>query len=150
MKLAIVNDNLIVSIGNSLELFPNTSFPVETIDIDFLNQQSAMIVKEYKPYTDLQKLEVTEPYIENGYVYTVHVVDKTVEDFNKEQELIQLNTVVSVREQRNRMLTASDWTQIADATVDKQAWLIYRQALRDITSQESFPFDIIWPGTPTA
>ena len=36
-----------------------------------------------------------------------------------------------MRLQRDRLLAASDWTQTADAPVDKVAWAAYRQALRD-------------------
>lgn len=36
-----------------------------------------------------------------------------------------------MRHQRDRLLAASDWTQTADAPVDKAAWAAYRQALRD-------------------
>jgi len=36
-----------------------------------------------------------------------------------------------MRIHRDRLLAASDWTQIADAPVDKAAWAAYRQALRD-------------------
>lgn len=54
----------------------------------------------------------------------------------------------SVRDQRNIKLSESDWTQVADAPVDKNAWAAYRQALRDITMQSGFPWDIIWPDTP--
>ena len=50
-----------------------------------------------------------------------------------------------VREDRNALLVASDWTQIADAPVDQGAWAVYRQELREITSQEGFPDNIIWP-----
>ena len=32
---------------------------------------------------------------------------------------------------RDRLLAASDWTQVADAPVDQPAWAAYRQALRD-------------------
>lgn len=53
-----------------------------------------------------------------------------------------------VRAERNDKLTASDWTQVADAPVDKQAWATYRQALRDITAQEGFPWTITWPDAP--
>ena len=53
-----------------------------------------------------------------------------------------------IREQRNRLLANSDWTQIPDCTVDKQAWLEYRQALRDITTQSGFPTDVVWPTQP--
>ena len=54
----------------------------------------------------------------------------------------------SARAQRNGRLTASDWTQVADAPVDKAAWATYRQALRDITTQESFPESVVWPSEP--
>ena len=54
----------------------------------------------------------------------------------------------SVREQRNQKLKDSDWTQVADAPVDKAAWATYRQALRDITAQAGFPWDIQWPAQP--
>jgi len=36
-----------------------------------------------------------------------------------------------MRWHRNRLLAASDWTQVADAPVDRQAWADYRQQLRD-------------------
>ena len=49
-----------------------------------------------------------------------------------------------VRNKRNFLLTRSDWTQLPDAPVDAAAWVIYRQALRDITTQTD-PFNIVWP-----
>ena len=54
----------------------------------------------------------------------------------------------SVREQRNQKLKDSDWTQVADAPVDKAVWATYRQELRDITSQAGFPWDVTWPVQP--
>tara|TARA_R110000868_G_scaffold46507_2_gene153556 strand:+ start:6202 stop:6474 length:273 start_codon:yes stop_codon:yes gene_type:complete len=54
----------------------------------------------------------------------------------------------AAREQRTVLLTKSDWTQVADAPVDQQAWATYRQGLRDITSQEGFPEAIMWPVAP--
>lgn len=54
----------------------------------------------------------------------------------------------SVRDTRNQKLKDSDWTQVADAPVDKAAWATYRQELRDITSQAGFPWNIQWPDTP--
>lgn len=52
------------------------------------------------------------------------------------------------RAQRNALLSASDWTQVADAPVDQAAWAAYRQALRDITAQDFFPYTINWPVAP--
>jgi hypothetical protein len=54
----------------------------------------------------------------------------------------------SVRDSRNTKLTESDWTQVADAPVDKAAWATYRQALRDVTTQAGFPWTIDWPTNP--
>lgn len=52
-----------------------------------------------------------------------------------------------VRQERNRLLHESDWTQAPDAPVDAQAWATYRQALRDITQAED-PFSVSWPIAP--
>jgi len=54
----------------------------------------------------------------------------------------------AVRQQRGEKLKDSDWTQVADAPVDKAAWATYRQALRDVTGQEGFPWTITWPKQP--
>lgn len=51
----------------------------------------------------------------------------------------------AVRAERNKRLAASDWTQLGD--VNDAAWLTYRQALRDITTQSN-PFAITWPVAP--
>jgi hypothetical protein len=52
------------------------------------------------------------------------------------------------RSQRTDKLKDSDWTQVADAPVDKAAWATHRQALRDITAQTGFPWTIDWPAQP--
>ena len=54
----------------------------------------------------------------------------------------------AVRKTRGDKLAQSDWTQVADAPVDKEAWATYRQALRDITTQEGFPWSVTWPDAP--
>ena len=54
----------------------------------------------------------------------------------------------SVRDSRNTKLSECDWTQVADAPVDKTVWATYRQALRDVTTQSGFPWEITWPTQP--
>ena len=54
----------------------------------------------------------------------------------------------AMREQRGEKLKDSDWTQVADAPVDKAVWATYRQALRDVTAQSGFPWTITWPDAP--
>lgn len=53
-----------------------------------------------------------------------------------------------IRLQRNNLLAESDWTQVADAPVDKAAWAAYRQSLRDIPQQTGFPTEVTWPTAP--
>lgn len=54
----------------------------------------------------------------------------------------------SVRAKRDRLLATSDWTQVADAPVDQQAWAIYRQQLRDIPQDFASPDAVVWPEAP--
>jgi hypothetical protein len=54
----------------------------------------------------------------------------------------------AARAQRNALLAASDWTQLADAPADDLAWAVYRQELRDVPDQPGFPSIIVWPVQP--
>jgi hypothetical protein len=56
-----------------------------------------------------------------------------------------------IRSERNTKLTESDWTQLNDTPLDndsKVEWTVYRQALRDLPTQEGFPHSVIWPTKP--
>ena len=56
-----------------------------------------------------------------------------------------------VRAERDRLLTASDFTQMPDAPLtagEKEAWADYRQALRDVPQDFDTPDDVTWPETP--
>ena len=53
-----------------------------------------------------------------------------------------------VRKERDRRLSATDWTQLPDVPLaTKEVWAIYRQALRDVTLQPD-PFSVVWPVAP--
>jgi len=79
-----------------------------------------------------------------GVVLPVEVGTADVES----NEVLEMSADVKVRIARNQALAASDWTQVADAPVDQAAWATYRQELRDITSQETFPNEVTWPVPP--
>ena len=49
-------------------------------------------------------------------------------------------TADDVRMRRDNALKNSDWTQVTDAPVDAAAWATYRQALRDLPTDSSWPF----------
>ena len=57
--------------------------------------------------------------------------------------------LADLRMARNRRLAASDWTQLADAQVDKNAWGVYRQQLRDLPATASDAENPNWPDVPT-
>ncbi len=56
-------------------------------------------------------------------------------------------------EKRTQLLVESDFsdlpvTQARFTDAQKTAWATYRQALRDITKQQGYPWDIQWPAKP--
>lgn len=56
------------------------------------------------------------------------------------------------RTQRDKLLAETDWTQVLDSPIDaatREAYRVYRQALRDLPEQEGFPADITWPELPS-
>lgn len=145
MEIAIIQDDQVVEIGHYKEIFPNTSFPTTGPDADFMAANNAIGVTIWKTHDKTtQKLVSCRPYIEDDQVFTVEVADKTEEELAADIAA----EAASVREKRNSLLTASDWTQVLDAPVDKAEWATYRQALRDISLQETFPHNIIWPTQP--
>ena len=55
----------------------------------------------------------------------------------------------TIRGQRNGLLYESDWVGLSDSNPpNKQAWLDYRQALRNIPQTFSNPEDVVWPQKP--
>lgn len=54
-----------------------------------------------------------------------------------------------IRNRRNGLLADCDWTQAKDIPdAISTLWAPYRQALRDITEQAGFPFEVQWPELP--
>ena len=43
------------------------------------------------------------------------------------------------RRYRNTLLARCDWTQLPDASCDRQAWADYRQLLRDMPADPNWP-----------
>lgn len=73
----------------------------------------------------------------------------SVTDMDQEtKDALDTAQAEAMRKQRNEKLSECDWTQVTDAPVNKETWATYRQALRDVTSQEGFPWTITWPDAP--
>ena len=65
-------------------------------------------------------------------------------------EALDLN-LEPVRQQRNSLLSASDWTRLDDATLGDhtaEEWATYRTALRDLPSTTDRVSLIVWPNDP--
>ena len=58
-----------------------------------------------------------------------------------------LSAAEIARTKRNQLLVASDKMALADRITDD--WRVYRQALRDVPLQSSFPSNITWPTEPS-
>lgn len=67
------------------------------------------------------------------------------------RDVIMAKMAAEMRKGRGQELTNSDWTQLADAPLSPEqrtAWSQYRQDLRDITTQATFPWQVTWPTKP--
>jgi hypothetical protein len=53
-----------------------------------------------------------------------------------------------MRIHRDRLLKESDWTQLPDAPIDREAWATYRQALRDFPATWTEGPEADFPDTP--
>jgi hypothetical protein len=125
------------------EMFPNVSFPANGPTDQWLSTHGIFKVSVFKPHTATEKLVTCEPYTDGLFAYTVRVENKTSEEISAETA----SKAAQVRAQRDRLLSDSDWTQVADAPVDKEAWATYRQALRDLPNQAGFP-NVEFPKNP--
>ena len=72
-----------------------------------------------------------------------------VVNYDKVGPVVEL---MMLREQRNKKLAESDWTQYNDSPMSdskKTEWATYRQSLRDITSSSQSIFSVTWPTEPS-
>jgi hypothetical protein len=72
-------------------------------------------------------------------VYAARELDRRLAEFN-------------MRDARNSALTRCDWVitrAFEEGNPVPAAYLAYRQALRDLPSQEGFPYDYVWPQEPS-
>jgi hypothetical protein len=137
--MQIANQNLVIK--DHTKWFPNTSFGDRGPSLDWIAEQGYYVISVWKPHDrKTEKLVPAAPHLYDGMCCLVNVEPLTAEELQG-----QINTQWAViRNQRNQMLKDTDWTQVADAPVDKVKWATYRQALRDITTQAN-PFNITWP-----
>jgi len=150
MSFALIQNGQVVAYPYSLTTFrtdnPDVSLPLEPTEVQLNEQGIYKVTPTHKPTIDEKTQFVVEstPRLDgNVYIQVWDIIQFT-------QPEIEANTQsqwAKVRAQRDTLLTACDWTQLPDVPLDteqKQAWVAYRQALRDVTDQVD-PYNIEWP-----
>lgn len=130
---------------------PNTSFPKTIPDgvmADFgMFPVGYDAAPAYDPMT--HRLEHSSvPVLKDGkWVLTKTVVALTAEQIaDRDAGLAK-----KIREERDRKLSDTDWVVVfhtEKGTNIPLQWEIYRQALRDVTTQDGFPHSVTWPEKP--
>jgi len=146
MEIRIRSTGQVMYEGEFRASHPNTSFPPQ-LTAELLDSMGADVVLE-GPQAQPTRYQV-------GFRDGVEQVDGkwftkySVVDMDQDaKDALDAQQAASVRSQRTQKLAESDWTQVADAPVDKAAWAVYRQGLRDVTAQTGFPWEVTWPAQP--
>lgn len=124
----------------------HVSFPVNLDAATLAEWHVFPVSNTPKPSYDEKTEIVTEdtPVFSNGaWVKNWKKVSLSPE----EQQTVREMQEVRVRNQRNSLLSETDWRFRSDMN-PSQAWIDYCQALRDITAQQGFPWDVQWPVKP--
>jgi hypothetical protein len=146
MEIRIRETSAVMYESEFRALHPNTSMP-QQLSEELLNEFGADVVLEGPQAQPTRYQTSFSNGVEqlDGKWYTKYSVAEMDADAIAIKDTEQAK---AMREQRGEKLKDSDWTQVADAPVDKAVWATYRQALRDITAQSGFPWTITWPIEP--
>lgn len=125
---------------------PQVSFPANPTNELLAEWHVYPVTRTPRPTTDYTQnvAEVTPTLTDGVWTQTWQVTDATPEEIAERTD----SQAFTIRAKRNDRLAACDWTQLADAPVDSLGWANYRQALRDVTAQPGFPWDVSWPVLP--
>lgn len=146
MEIRIRETGAVVTSSEFRAMHPNTGFPQVLVEeiLDAFGADPVFNGPQAQPsrYQVAYRDGVEQV---NGKWYTKFAV---ADMGDEAKAALDEQQATSVRNERNKKLSESDWTQVADSPVDKAAWATYRQALRDVPSQSGFPWDVAWPTQP--
>lgn len=152
MDYLLASDGTISKFPYSLEELrsdnPLTSFPWE-MSAGELAEWGVYSVEEPSPRPEYNEqteaIELQPPSLINGVWVREWLITSAdpaeIERRTTAQAALQ-------REERNRVLSRTDYTQCLDfpATDNERAsYAVFRQALRDVPDQVGFPWDVVWP-----
>ena len=150
--------------GEIRRSMPNTSLPrVWTAAIcDDLNIDPVLAAPAPEPTGDLKAVvrngvtqdangNWVEAYVERD-MFADYVNDEGVTVTKAEQEAEYTarkaeEKATAIRTERDNLLASCDWRAVSDLIMTDE-WKAYRQALRDITAQATFPTEVTWPDKP--
>lgn len=98
------------------------------------------------PYFDIatqKRVEKDAVLVNDQWTQVYAVEDMTPEEASQRYE----EWATKARTLRDGWLADTDWTALSDRTMTPEM-ATYRQALRDITTQEGFPYNVTWPTKP--
>jgi hypothetical protein len=127
------------SLGNLRMDFSNTSFPKDIND-ETINELGVYKVSPtQRPQHDgaFQRLSDSVELVNESWIQKWIIENASQEEAE-----------IGIRTKRNMLLQETDWMALSDNTLT-QEWVDYRQALRDVTDQEGFPFEVEWPAKPS-
>ena len=99
-------------------------------NVDGVWKEKWSVVDMFSDYTDDEGVTHTKAEQEAAY-----------------QADLDAKSAISIRNQRDAKLAETDWTALSDVTMSAEM-AAYRQALRDITTQDGFPHEVTWPVKP--
>ncbi len=146
MEIRIRQSGQVVTDSEFRAMFPNTGFPVQLTE-EIINEFGGDVVFE-GPQAQPTRYQVAfRDGVEqiDGKWYTKYSV---AEMDQETKDALDAKQAALIRSERTQKLAESDWTQVADAPVNKETWAVYRQSLRDVTNQTGFPWEVTWPAKP--
>lgn len=147
MEIRLRDAGVVVTDSEFRALHPSTSFPPQLTEEILDSFEADVIFEGPQPQTTRYQFTARQGVIQmsDGKWYRNYVA---IDMPDEAKTALDEQQAASVRDQRNRLLAESDWTQLPDSPPDALTWGVYRKALRDIPSQPGFPWDIIWPEAP--
>lgn len=126
---------------------------VALADITPYTLSDYLVVVDERSGSSIQRSDgVSIPFASGNRDYQEFlIVDTELEYCPREYHPTKEEKWADIWSRRNALLTACDWTQVADAPLteeQKTAWRNYRQALRDIPQAFATPEDVVWPDSP--
>jgi len=149
--------------GDIRKLHPNTSLPRvwDAATCDFLGVDPVLAAPapaasgEYKMVvrdgvTQDANGNWVEAYTERD-MFADYVEDNVTVTKAEQEAAYTANkdaeAATAVRAERDALLAETDWMGMSDVTMPAE-WATYRQALRDVPSQDGFPHTVTWPTKP--